>query len=83
MREAFESGDPPSPDVFTETLAEELGLSEEEVADALSAAREATFEERFGKRPPPMLEFRREPGDLRRDLPPPPDFGVFPGAPEA
>jgi AraC-like DNA-binding protein len=44
MREAFESGDPPSPDVFTETLADELGLSEDEVADALAAARGATFE---------------------------------------
>jgi hypothetical protein len=44
MREAFESGEPPSPDVFTETLADELGLSEDEVSEALEAAREATFE---------------------------------------
>jgi hypothetical protein len=44
MREAFESGEPPSPDVFTETLADELGLSEDEIAEALAAAREATFE---------------------------------------
>jgi hypothetical protein len=44
MREAFESGEPPSPDVFTETLADELGLSEDEISDALAAAREATFD---------------------------------------
>jgi hypothetical protein len=44
MREAFESGEPPSPDVFTETLADELGLSDDEISDALAVAREATFE---------------------------------------
>jgi transcriptional regulator with XRE-family HTH domain len=44
MREAFESGEPPPPDVFAETLADELGLSEDEIADALEAAREASFE---------------------------------------
>jgi hypothetical protein len=44
MREAFESGEPPPPDVFTETLAEELGLSEDEVEAALASARNAGFE---------------------------------------
>jgi hypothetical protein len=44
MREAFESGEPPSPDVFAEALADELGLSEDEIVDALEAAREASFE---------------------------------------
>jgi hypothetical protein len=71
MREAFESGELPSADVFTETLADELGLSEDEVADALAAAREATFGAHR-----PELEFRSEPGDARR-LPPPPDGAGF------
>jgi hypothetical protein len=43
MRESFESGEPPSPDIFTRTLADELGLSEDEVSKALTAAREAEF----------------------------------------
>jgi hypothetical protein len=44
MREAFESGKPPDPDLFAQTLADELGLSEDEVSDALEEARAATFE---------------------------------------
>jgi transcription initiation factor IIE alpha subunit len=43
MREAFEDGDPPAPDQFTATLAEELGLSEDEVEDALEALRSDAF----------------------------------------
>lgn len=43
MRESFESGEPPAPDVFIKTLADELGVSEEEVADALATAREEAF----------------------------------------
>jgi hypothetical protein len=66
MREAFESGELPSPNLFTETLADELGLSEDEISDALAAAREATFEAHR-----PELESRSEPGDARRLLPPP------------
>jgi hypothetical protein len=44
MRDSFESGEPPAPDIFTETLADELGVSENEVADALAAAREQAFD---------------------------------------
>jgi hypothetical protein len=43
MRQAFEDGEPPAPDQFTATLADELGLSEDEVADALAAMREEAF----------------------------------------
>ena len=44
MRQSFESGEPPSPDAFIETLADELGLSEDEIERALANAREAEFE---------------------------------------
>jgi DNA-binding transcriptional ArsR family regulator len=43
MRQSFESGEPPSPDLFTQTLADELGLSEDAVSKALAATREAEF----------------------------------------
>jgi hypothetical protein len=65
MRQAFDSGDPPSPDLFTETLSDELGVSEDEVSTALEAARAAEFradkEKRF---------------DFHGQLPPPPAGGV-------
>jgi hypothetical protein len=103
MRQAFESGDPPPSDVFTDTLADELGLGEDEISDALAAARDASFEEhrdeaerrldeavesgRLSEKEadairerletgPPTLEFRREPGDRGRDLPPPPGLDL-------
>ena len=43
MRNAFESGDPPSPDLFATTLADELGVSEDDVSSALDVARAAEF----------------------------------------
>jgi hypothetical protein len=43
MRQAFEDGEPPAPDQFAATLADELGLSADEVADALAAMREEAF----------------------------------------
>ena len=43
MHEAIENGEPPGPGQFTETLAQELGLSEDEVSDALAEMREETF----------------------------------------
>jgi len=78
MRQAFESGEPPSPDLFAKTLADELGLSEDEVSKALEAAREAEFKA-HGKAAPPMLEFHG-----KGKLPPPPpgpgvSFGVAAG----
>ena len=45
MREAFENGDPPAPDLFNQTLADELGLEESEIEDAMRGARVATLEE--------------------------------------
>jgi hypothetical protein len=69
MRESFESGDPPPPDVFTETLADELGLSEDEIADALEAVRDEAFEAHRDELP--TLEIGPEPGNLRRGIPPP------------
>jgi hypothetical protein len=71
MRQAFESGDPPSPDLFTKTLAGELGLSEDEVSDALEAAREAEFKRHFEDGDAPSLRF-----DGKGELPPPPAGGV-------
>jgi hypothetical protein len=76
MREAFESGEPPSPDVFTETLADELGLSEDEVSEALAAAREATFEAHRDQMEQ-RLDDAVEEGRLGR-LPPPPIGAGFP-----
>jgi hypothetical protein len=80
MREAFESGDPPSPDLFTETLADELGLSEDEVSRALGAAREAEFNP-HRKDARPMLDFHGEGKLAPPPLPPGPgiSFGVAPG----
>jgi hypothetical protein len=85
MREAFEDGDPPRPDQFAATLAEELGLSEDEVEDALAALREEAFSahrEEAGKR----LDEAVESGKLSEDeadairerlesLPAPPELG--------
>jgi hypothetical protein len=45
MRKAAESGEFPEPGQFTATLADELGISEDEVEDALEASREQAFEE--------------------------------------
>jgi hypothetical protein len=64
MREAFESGERPSPDLFAETLADELGLSEDEVTEALEAARAVTFETHSEELP--------DKGELRPGFPPPP-----------
>jgi hypothetical protein len=71
MRRSFESGDPPSPDLFTKTVADELGLSEDEVADALAAARRETFEAHGAKGARPMLEFGTDRGGPRPAVPPP------------
>jgi hypothetical protein len=67
MREAFESGSPPSPDLFTNTLADELGVSEDDVSKALEAARAAEFKEHQDQRGP-SLRFHGK-------LPPPPPGG--------
>jgi hypothetical protein len=69
MREAFESGSPPSPDLFTSTLADELGISENEVSAALEAARAAEFKEHQDERGP-SLRFHG-----KGELPPPPPGG--------
>jgi hypothetical protein len=71
MRRSFESGNPPPPDQFTKTVADELGLSEDEVADALSAARRDTFDAHGAKGARPMLEFGTDRGDPRPAVPPP------------
>jgi hypothetical protein len=44
MREGFESGDPPDPGMFAEVLAEELGVSDDQIEDALAAVREEQFD---------------------------------------
>jgi hypothetical protein len=58
MRQAFEDREPPAPDQFTATMADELGLSDDEIADALAAVRQEAFsaprgERRFGPVGPP------------------------------
>jgi hypothetical protein len=45
MRTAFEEGEPPEPSLFAEVLAEELGVSEDEVESAMAAARDEAFAE--------------------------------------
>jgi hypothetical protein len=65
MREAFESGDLPDPGLFAQTLADELGLSEDEVTDALKEARAATFEAHRDEFP--------DRGELGSGAPAPPD----------
>jgi AraC-like DNA-binding protein len=62
MHDAIEDGELPQPDLFIETLADELGLSEDQVAEALEAMREEAFDvhrERF-ESVPPLLERSRE-----------------------
>jgi len=44
MRAAFEDGDMPDPDLFAQTLADELGVSKDDVTKALEASREKAFE---------------------------------------
>jgi hypothetical protein len=76
MRAGFESGELPDPGLFAETLAAELGLSEEEINSALEAAHEIAFEtERIG----PGGHGRH--GDVTMALPAPggPGFGPPPG----
>jgi transcription initiation factor IIE alpha subunit len=85
MREAFEDGDPPAPGQFTETLAKELGLSEDEVEDALAALGEDAFSahrEDAEKRLDEAVEagkLSEEEADAIRErfenLPPPPALG--------
>jgi biotin operon repressor len=85
MHEAFEDGDPPRPDQFAATLAEELGLSEDEVEDALAALREEAFSvhrEEAGERLDEAVEsgkLSEEEADAIRErlesLPAPPELG--------
>jgi hypothetical protein len=85
MREAFEDGDPPRPDQFAAMLAEELGLSEDEVEDALVALGEDAFSahrEDAEKRLDEAVEagkLSEEEADAIRErfenLPPPPELG--------
>ncbi len=49
MRAAFESGDRPDPGTFPKTLASELGLSTDQVTEALRAAAQQAFEQHGGK----------------------------------
>lgn len=75
MQQAIENGEPPEPDQFAATLAEELGLSEDEISEALTEMREDAFpefrkhglEERFGDEIPKALR--------EGDFPPPPPGG--------
>jgi hypothetical protein len=54
VRAAIEAGELPDPGDLVETLAEELGKSEEEIEDALGAAREEAFgDAHFAPAPPP------------------------------
>jgi len=45
MRSSFEDGDVPDPGLFTQTLADELGIDESEITDALEATSEKAFSE--------------------------------------
>ena len=54
MRASIEAGELPNPGDLVETLAEELDKSEEQIEDALGAAREEAFgDAHFAPAPPP------------------------------
>ena len=74
MRQAIEDGDPPPPGHFAETLAEELGVSEEAIEEALRATQDAAFAEHrkeFEERVEALPEDERFPPNLPPVGPPP------------